>query len=208
MTQHGLSASQARTVSTTDLIVYNEIDAISREIVAQALLGNLQATINDGTSMTESTPTITVKSSGAGDFTPDNTAVFAGETVTFGPNDGDGVGLDQAVADINKANITGLTASTDGVEITLSYEPSQGSWTFVLTEGTGALAELGFTAGTETPADPASRDYYDVWTNLTDDRKLSLHMTQVTNYFQGLGYNIVQKLNVTTGNTFIWEVYW
>jgi hypothetical protein len=113
MTQHGLSASQARTVSTTDLIVYNEIDAINREIIAQALLGELQATVSSDTTMTNSTP----------------------------------------------SNDTSLA-------------------------------------------------YHSVWTNLTDNRKLSLQMTQVANYFQGLGYSILQKQNVATGNTFQWEVYW
>ena len=113
MTQHGLSASQARTVSITDLIVYNEIDAINREIIAQALLGNLQATIGDDTTMTNSTP-----------------------------------------------------------------------------------------------SDDTSLAYYSVWTNVTDNRKLRMQMTQVINYFQGLGYSILQKENVSTGNTIQWEVYW
>ena len=110
---------------------------------------------------------------------------------------------------VNNAGIAGLTAAVTGTEITLTYEPTAASWGLTLAEGTGALAALGFTAGTVSPAaDPASRDYYDVWSNVTDDRKLSMQMTQVINYFQGLGYSIVQKQNVTTGNTFQWEVYW
>lgn len=207
MTQHGLSASQARTVSTTDLIVYNEIDAISREIVAQALLGNLQATISDGTLMTESTPEIVVTGTvsdpavgGVGEA-----LTIAGQSITLDANED----VDQIIASINDVGIEGLVASKNATSnIVLTYQPSQASWTFVIGADSGN-ATIGITDGTADPAaDPASRDYYDVWTNLEDDRKLSLHMTQVINYFQGLGYNIVQKLNVATGNTFQWEVYW
>jgi len=206
MTQHGLSASQARTVSTTDLIVYNEIDAISREIVAQALLGNLQATISDGTLMTESTPTITVEGTVSNPTVGvlDEGLILAGETITL-PADSD---VDQIIARINDAAVAGLTAAKGATQnVVLTYEPPMAQWLLVIGDTPGN-ATVGFTTGTETPDAPSSRDYYDVWTNLTDDRKLSLHMTQVTNYFQGLGYNIVQKLNVTTGNTFQWEVYW
>lgn len=206
MTQHGISASQARTVSTTDLIVYNEIDAISREIVAQALLGELQATISDGTLMTESTPTITVTGTVANPAVGGvgESLTLAGEAITLDANED----VDQIIASINDAEVAGLVASKNATQnVVLTYEPPMAQWILDIAADSGN-ATVGFTTGTATPPAPASRDYYDVWTNLTDDRKLSLHMTQVINYFQGLGYNIVQKLNVTTGNTFQWEVYW
>lgn len=206
---HDLTASQARTVSTTDQVIYNEIDTISRAIYTDALAGNLQTTVDDGTLMTESTPIVTVTSSGAGAFTPGNTAVFAGTTVTFGDGVNDGTGLDQAVADINNAAITGLTASHNGSEITLTYECPQSVWSITLAEGKGALAELGFTPGTTSATNPESVDYYSVWTGQTVDRKSSYEFAQVVNHFQDLGYNILAKQNTNSAvATFMWEVYW
>ena len=206
MTQHGLTASQARTVSTADSIVYNEIDAINREIIAQALLGNLEATINDSTTMTESTPTITVTGtvvSPTVGATGESLSI-ANESISLPANSD----VDQIVAAINDAAIVGLVASKNTTQnIVLTYEPPMETWSLVIGVDSGN-ATVGFTDGTVSATDPTSRDYYNVWTNLTDDRKRSLHMTQVINYFQRLGYNIVQKLNTTTTNTFQWEVYW
>ena len=206
---HDLTATQARTVSTTDQVIYNEIDTINRSILTDALAGNLQTTVDNGTTMTESTPIVTVTSSGAGAFTPGNTAVFAGTTVTFGDGVNDGTGLDQAVADINNASITGLTAAHNGSEITLTYECPQAVWSLTIAEGTGALAELGFTANTYSATNPESVDYYSVWTGTTEDRKRSYEFSQVVNHFQSLGYNILAKQNTNSAvATFMWEVYW
>ncbi len=207
---YDLTATQARTVSTTDLVIYNEIDTISRAIMAAALTGELSTTVDDGTTMTESTPTITVTSSGAGAFTPSETIVLAGSTITLGDGSGDGTNVYQATADINAADITGLTATTDGSEITLSYEPPQATWGITLAEGSGsALADLGFTAGSESPATPESVDYYSVWSGVTEDRKKSYELAQVVNHFQNLGYNILAKKNTTTASSVIkWEIYW
>lgn len=206
---HELSASQARTVTYTDLVVHNEVDTITRQIIADAGNGLNQSTVNDGTTMTESTPTITVTSSGYADgWTGGNTLLIAGTTVTLSSGVNDGTNIVQATADINAAGIAGLTATNDGSEITLSYEPPMASWSLVLAEGTGGLAELGFAAATTTATNPDSVDYYNAWTGAVDDRAISTKMTQVINHFQNLGYNILRKKNVTTGNTFFWEVYW
>ena len=206
---HDLTATQARTVSTTDAVIYNEIDTINRAVLAAALAGDLNTQVADGTTMTESTPTITVTSSGAGAFTPSATAVFAGTTVTFGDGGTDGTGLDQAVADINNAAIAGLTATTDGAEITLTYSPPQATWSLTLAEGTGALAELGLTAGTITATTPDSVSYYNMWSGQIEDRKKSFEFTQVIQHFQDSGYSILAKQNTASAQTtFLWEVYW
>lgn len=203
-----ISAQQAKTVSITDMAIYNEIDYISRAIYAAALAGNLEATIDDGTAMTESTPVITVTSSGAGAFTENETIVIAGTTITLGSELTDGTGIDQAIADINNAEISGLTAARTGNEIQLVYQPSQSSWILVLAEGSGtALADLGFTAGTITATVPGSVAYYNVWSGASEDRKKSYEYSQVVSYFQDLGYNIIAKKNTITENTFYWEVY-
>lgn len=207
MTQYGFSASQARTVSMTSLIVYNEIDAISRAIIAAALNDTLQVTIDNGTLMTESTPSIEVIGSvvnpvvgGTGEALTIN-----GSGVTLNPNED----VDQIIASINDRNIGGLVASKgSSSNVVLTYEPLMSEWSLVIGADSGN-ATVGFTDGTFTPAtNPTSMDYYNVWANQVDNRQLSLHMTQVINHFQGLGYNILQKTNIVTGNTFQWEVYW
>lgn len=205
---HDLTATQARTVSTTDLVIYDEIDVINRAIMADALAGNLNTTVDDGTTMTESTPTITVVSSGLGVFTPNATLTIAGTSVTLGDGGTDGTGIEQATADINNAAIVGLTATEDGTEITLSYEPPMAAWTLTLAEGSGGLAELGFTAGTTSATTPESINYWNVWGGTLTDRKQSYELAQVINHFQGFGYSITAKTNTVTTNTLLWEVYW
>lgn len=206
---HDLTSTLARNMSTSDLVIYNEIDTITRAIYTASLAGGLTATVNDGTLMTESTPTITVTSSGAGAFVATQTIVIAGTTITLGDGVGDGTNVYQATADINAAGISGLVATTDGAEITLTYEPPQSAWTLTLAEGNGtALADLGFTAGTVTATDPTSVSYYSMWSGVADDRKKAYEFAQVSNHFQSLGFSILAKKNTTTANTFYWEIYW
>jgi hypothetical protein len=207
---HDLTSTQARNASTTDQVIYNEIDTITRAIITAAIAGDLEAVVDDGTTMTESTPTITVTSVSAGAFVADETIVIAGETVTLGDAVTDGTGIEQAIADINNAAITGLVASQQGTEIVLTYAPPQASWSLTLAEGTGtALADLGFTAGATTATTPSSVDYYNTWIGQTLDRKKSYEYTQVIQHFQSLGYSILAKQHTGTAQlTFKWEVYW
>lgn len=204
-----LTSTEARNLSTSDLVIYNEIDTLTRAIYTASLAGDIETTVNDGTTMTESTPTITITGSGFSAFTASQTIVIAGTTITLGDGGTDGTGVEQAVADINNASVTGLTASQSGSEIVLTYTPTQATWSLTLAEGNGtALADIGFAAGTTTATNPSSVDYYNNWNGTTEDRKMSYEFTQVVNHFQNLGYNIVAKKNTTTNNTFYWELYW
>jgi hypothetical protein len=204
-----ITATQARTVSTTDQVIYNEIDTITRAILTASLAGNLTVVVDDGTTMTQSTPAITVTSTGTTTFTATETIIIAGATITLGDGVNDGTGVEQAVADINNAAVTGLTATQSGTQIVLSYQPPQATWTLILAEGNGsALADLGFTASTVLATDPESVDYYNVWTSQATDRKKTYEYGQVVAHFQGIGYNIVPKKNIVTENTLKWELYW
>lgn len=207
---NALTATQARNVSTTDQVIYNEIDFINRAILADALAGNLQTTVNNGTLMTESTPVVTVTSTGYADgWTPGGTFTIAGTTVTLSSGVNDGTNIDQATADINAAGVVGLVATNDGSEITLSYETPMSVWSLTLTEGSGALGELGFTSGTFSAMNPESTEYYSVWSGQTEDRKKSFEFAEVVNHFQSCGYSILAKLNNDSAvATFMWEVYW
>lgn len=203
---HKLTASQARTVALTDLIVHNEVDYIERQIFAAGLNGDLNVTVDDGTTMTESTPTITVTGTELNPtVTGANTVILAGETVILGTT---GLSLNAVIADINDAAIAGVTASKNATDqLVITYEPAETGWSLVVGAGT-ANAELGLTAGTETPSTPASVSYYNAWTGDIVDRKLSTQMAQVVNHFQGEGFNIMQKKNTNTSNTFYWELFW
>lgn len=69
---HNLSAKNARQRSESNLVIYNEIDAIMREILSQVDMGNLQATINDDTETTFRT--------GTPDITATGTTMTTGDT--------------------------------------------------------------------------------------------------------------------------------
>jgi hypothetical protein len=50
--------------------------------------------------------------------------------------------------------------------------------------------------------------YYEVWDNITENRKVKEQITSIVNYFEKLGYHITIRLNTVTNNTIIWEVNW
>lgn len=53
-----------------------------------------------------------------------------------------------------------------------------------------------------------ARQYYGTWTAVDQDRKRTVQMNSVVDYFTALGYSIERRLNSTTGDTFIWYVAW
>lgn len=202
-----LSAIQARTISTSDLVIYNEIDAVFRAVMAAALAGELTVSVNDGTVMTESSPIITVTGT---EVNP----IIGMAAVAFTFTDGNVVNIPaesdiyQIVGLINDAGIAGLTASyTADYRLVLTYETSPGAWSFAIGANT-ANAEVGITAGVVAAVAPESTAYYAMWAGITESRKRSYEFAQVINHFQNLGYNIVAKKNVVTQNTIFWELYW
>lgn len=53
----GLNAAQARAKANADLIVFEEVYAIMKEVINQSATGAYEAYVADGTIMTASTPT-------------------------------------------------------------------------------------------------------------------------------------------------------
>ena len=206
MTTGVLNAASARTLGYTDLIVHNEIDYISREIITAGLNQFREITISNGTTMTNSTPTIVV----TGTVTPvtvtnTNTVILAGSTVILGTT---GLNLNSVIADINDAAITGVSAGKNATDnIVLSYIPLSTSWSFVVGNGT-ANSDLGISAATNTTTDPESVSYYNVWSGLTTDVKKLSDINSVKSHFLGLGYSVLQSLNSNTNNTFSWNISW
>jgi hypothetical protein len=201
-----LTAAQARIISYTDLIVHDEIDYITRQIITASATGENNIQITDGTLMTESTPEIVITgtvtnpvlASGA------NTVIIAGTTVTLGP---DGSDLNSVIALINDAAITGLVASKTANRLVLTYNTPMNDWNIVIGAGS-ANGDLGLVAETTSATPPESTVYYTVYGGTTNNRKYSRDMATVISHFQENGFSILQKQNTVTQNSFMWELYW
>jgi hypothetical protein len=201
-----LTATQARSASTTDQVIYNEIDTVTRAILVAALAGELTTVVADGTIMTDSTPTITVTGTVTNPVVgvTDESLVIAGETITLSANND----VDQIVATINDAMITGLVANKNvSQQVVIVYDPLPTAWSLIVSAGAGADT-VGITVGSETPPTPSSVAYHSVWSGQETDRKKSYEYAQVVQHFQNLGYSIIAKKNTDTVNTLKWELYW
>ncbi len=203
----GLNASQARANAMEDLVVYDEVQFIMKEIITQSVAGTYSATINDGTTMTESTPTAVVTgSAGNPAITGTPTLILDGQTITLGTT---GLNLNSVIADINDANPTGIVASknaTNNLVLTFTAQAST-TWEYIIGAGT-ANTDLGLTAGTYAYTNPTSVGFYNCWQGTAVDRSKSVQMDKVLKHFKNLGYKIERTENTATGKTFQWKVDW
>jgi len=203
----GLNASQARAKSQQDMVIYDEVQYIMKEIITQSNLGNFAAIINDGTTMTTSTPSIDVVGTVANPtVVGGSTFIIDGNTVTLGTT---GLNLNSIIADINDASMTGITAgknSTNNLIITIDAQANN-IWDYIIGAGT-ANNNLGFVQGTYVIPNPNSTNYFDVWQGTRTNRAESNQMEQVIKHFQNLGYKVERTVNISTSSTLQWNVYW
>ena len=202
----GLNAAQARANSQQDMIIFNEATSIMEAIIAASAAGEYETTVSDGTTMTESTPAVTVTGTVEDPVVvPGTTLIVNGSTVTLGAS---GTNLNAIIADINDAAINGVVASKSNgylvLEITLAASTT---WQYTIGAGT-ANAALGLTEGTYTASNPGSVEYFDAWQGTLTDRGLVNHMDAVIKHFRNLGFKIERLSNTATGRTFSWYVYW
>jgi hypothetical protein len=202
----GLNAAQARSKASQDMIVYKETQAIMEAIITQSGLGKFEASVDDGTIMTVSTPiiqkigTVNNPTVNVGD-----TLIIDSNTVTLGTT---GTSLNAIISDINDASIPGVIASKDAGYLVLTIEDSAGAtWSYEIGAGT-ANASLGFVSGVYTLPNPTSISYYTVWQGSVTDRAIQNQMSQVIKHFSDLGYKIERLTNTSTNRTFKWYVYW
>jgi hypothetical protein len=202
----GLNAAQARSKASQDMIVYKETQSIMEEVITQSGLGNFEASVDDGTTMTISTPsvqkigTVNNPTVNVGD-----TLIIDGNTVTLGTT---GTSLNAIIADINDASVPGVTASKDAGYLVLTIEDSAGAtWSYEIGAGT-ANASIGVVAGVYTLPNPTSISYYTVWQGTLTDRAIQNQMEQVIKHFSDLGYKIERLTNTSTNRTFKWYIYW
>ena len=201
-----INKTSARTIARADLTIFNETQALMKQVITDAGNGLYETTITDGTTMTESTPTITITGSVANPtITPGDTVIVGGQTILLG---GTGTSLNAVIADINDfQGVAGLVASKNAANnLVLNYTaPAATTWTVVLGAGTANTA-LGLTAQTYTASNPDSVSYYNVWSGTVADRAKSDQMNQVVNYFENLGYTIERLKNTTTNKNFKWVI--
>ena len=200
-----INKTSARTIARADLTIFNETQALMKQVITDAGNGLYETTITDGTTMTESTPTITITGTAANPTivgTP--TLIIAGVTVTLGTS---GLNLNAIISDINDASITGLVASKNAANnLVLSYTVAQStSFTVVVGAGTANTA-LGLTAQTNSATNPDSVTYFNTWQGTATDRVKTDQMNQVILYFQNLGYTIERLKNTNTNKTIKWSI--
>ena len=202
---YSINKTEARLLARADLTIFNETQALMKQIITDAGNGLYETTVSDGTEMTESTPSITITGSVANPtITATPTVILGGVTVTLGTT---GLSLNAVIADINDAAITGVVASKNAANnLVITYTaPAATTWTFVVGAGT-ANADLGLTAATSTATNPTSVDYFDCWQGNATSRPKTDQMNQVILYFQQLGYTIDRLKNTSTGKTLKWVI--
>ena len=199
-----INKQEARSMARADLTIFNEVNAIMKQIITDAGNGLYETTVSDGTTMTESTPQITITGSVSNPtITGTPTLIIAGSTITLGTS---GTNLNSITADVNDAIIPGLVAGKDNVNFRVFYTaPASTAWQVTIGAGT-ANTDLGLTAGTTSATNPSSVDYFSVWQGVTNDRAKTDQMNQVISYFENLGYTISRLTNTATTKTFKWVI--
>ena len=201
-----INKTEARAIARADLTIFNETQALMKQVITDAGNGLYETTISDGTTMTESTPVITITGSVSNPtVTPGNAIIIAGNTILLG---GTGTNLNSIIADINDyQGVAGLVASKNASnKLVLSYTaPASTTWSVTVGAGT-ANTELGLSAGTTNAIIPESVSYHSVWQGNAVDKPKTDQMNQVIQYFQNLGYTIDRLINTTTNKTFKWVI--
>jgi hypothetical protein len=199
-----INKNEARATARNDLTIFNEVQALMKQVITDAGNGLYQTTISDATTMTESTPSVTVIGASDPTITGTPTLIIAGHTTTLGST---GTNLNSIIADINDALIPGLVASKNtNNNLILTYEaPASTTWSVEVGSGT-ANTELGLTTGITNATDPSSVSYNSVWQGNLVDRAKTDQMNQVELYFKNLGYSIDRVTNSVTGKTFNWVI--
>ena len=203
----GLNAAQARSKANSDMIIYDEVQYIMKKIITESTAGNYSVVIGDGTTMTDSSPEVVLTGTIANPtVVVGETLIINGSTITLGTT---GTNLNAMIADINDANITGVTASknaSNNMVITLVIQPST-AWQYIIGAGT-ANNNIGLTAGTFQPNNPTSVTYFDVWQGTATNRAYKSQMDYILKHFQNLGYRIERSTNTATNTTLQWNVNW
>lgn len=202
----GLNASQARSNSKQDMLVFNEIVAIMRAVIDASDAGSFDVEISDGTTMTESTPISKLMGSVI------NPTVLYGSNIIINGNPiqlgASGTHLNAIISDINDANIAGISATKEDGKLVIYIEHAQQStWSYEIGDGT-ANTNIGLTPGIYVTDTPDSIRYFSVWQGTETDRAIQRQMNEVLRFYTNLGYKIDRLANTVTNKTIKWYLYW
>jgi hypothetical protein len=200
-----ISAADAKLQAQGNLVILQEVRAIEEAILTAVSSSLLNATVSDGTTMTMSTPAVSVTGTvNNPTTTATQTFTINGATVTAS-----GTTINSIVDDINILAISGITASKTAVAGALKISSDNNNFTLIIAVGTGTiLGDLGLVAATTT-ATAVSKTYHTVWQNTTINTTYKQQMSEVIQYFTNIGYTIVRQKNAdTTNTTFKWYVTW
>ena len=202
-----INKNEARATARNDLTIFNEVQALMKQVITDAGNGLYQTIVSDGTTMTESTPVILLAGTVENPTISvgNDTLIIAGQTITLGTS---GLNLNAIMADINDALIPGLIAGKGNNKFRIFYTaPAATTWQVVIGSGS-ANAALGINVagGTLTAINPDSIIYNNVWQGTGTDRAKTDQMNQVMSYFTNLGYTIDRQTNSLTGKTFKWVI--
>jgi len=203
----GLNASQARSKSREDITIYNEVSTIMLAVITASAAGEFVAYVDDGTTMTESSPTEVVTGTVANPTINVSDSIILGTTtIVLGTT---GTSLNAIIADINDAGVTGVVASknaTNNLVLTFTGQPSA-VWTYEIGAGTANTA-LGLTTGVANITTPSSVNYFQTWQGTRTNRGEGQKMDQDIAHFQNMGFKIERTTNTTSQNTYQWNLYW
>jgi len=200
-----ISAADAKLQAQGNLVILQEVRAIEEAILTAVSSSLLNATVSDGTTMTMSTPAVSVTATvNAPTITAAHTFTINSTTVTAS-----GTTLNSIVDDINTLAISGITASKTAVTGALKISSDNNNFTLIIAVGTGTiLGDLGLTAATTT-ATAVSKTYHTVWQNTSVNTTYKQQMSEVIKYFTNIGYTVIRQKNAdTTNTTFKWYVTW
>ena len=200
-----ISAADAKLQAQGNLVILKEVRAIEEAILTAVSNNVLNATVSDGTTMTMSTPAISVTATvNNPTTTAAHTFTLNGTTVTAS-----GTTINAIVDDINTLALTGITASKTAVAGALKISSDNNNFALTIAAATGTiLGDLGLTAAI-TNASAVSKTYYTVWQNTSVNTTYKQQMSEVIKYFADKGYTIVRQKNADTTNaTFKWYVTW
>lgn len=204
-----VNSTEARNSARTNLAIFDEVSYLMRSIIESSDNGAYSLEVDDGTLMTESTPSVEIVG------TEQNPTVTVGDTIIIGGATfilGDsGVLLNNVISDINdqvtSGILPGLVASKDDGKLVLTYETPQSSWDVTIGAGTANTA-LGLLDTTIQAPSPSSVEYFSSWIGTTTDRKINDEINRVISYFTNLGFNVILLKNSNTNNTFKWVINW
>lgn len=200
-----ISAADAKLQAQGNLVILREVRAIEEAILTAVNSNLLNATVSDGTTMTMSTPAISVTG------TVNNPTTTASQTFTINSTTvtSSGTTINSIIDDINTLAISGITASKTAVAGALKIASDNNNFTLTLSAGSGTLlGDLGLIAATTT-ATAVSKVYYNVWQGTATNTTYTQQMAEVIKYFTDKGYTIARQKNTdTTNTTFKWYVTW